>query len=126
MAGELKLDKSKRKTPKPIEETKISKPENSFNLEKFNKEKNKERTQKKSLDSENTTNSTNKKDKTKLVRMVRVSKDTADKVNAIKGTLTLYSQDDVVSKGLDMIINSMDDGDRRLYEILLQVEKKKR
>ena len=84
MTMELKKDPNRRrKGPKPIKETKASKPEN------------------------------------------RVSTETISQLNTLKMVLGLYSQDDVVAKGLDYLVGNLNGPDRRYYNILLEVEKRR-
>lgn len=150
MTMELKKDPNRRrKGPKPIKETKASKPENRFSMKdiKVNKEDNKDTQENKNTSEEqdvrpNTTeetvstnedNSTQKKGKrrrgrpkgNKVTGMVRVSTETISQLNTLKMVLGLYSQDDVVAKGLDYLVGNLNGPDRRYYNILLEVEKRR-
>ena len=62
----------------------------------------------------------------KLNAIARVTDNTLDKINALKETLSLYSQDEVISKALDNYISELEDSDRRVYDIILAVQMKKR
>ena len=121
--AELEFRKNKKKNNghKPIPETEAAKPKRRYEL------KNDENIQ-------NKVEKTSQPKKKKVGRprtsksnaIARVTDNTLDKINALKETLSLYSQDEVISKALDNYISELEDSDRRVYDIILAVQMKKR
>lgn len=60
-----------------------------------------------------------------LTAVVRVNDDNLSKINALKETMSLDSQDDVITQALELLLRQLDNSDRRVYEALLEVQKRK-
>lgn len=125
--GIMKLDKSKRNKKdsyKPIPETKISKPEQTYRPDNEQSDRQNEKSK---LEQKNNLSEGRRKKSgySKSYRMIRVSSETAAKASAIKTALYLSSLDDVVAKGLDKVVSELNSDQRRLYQVFLDVERKK-
>lgn len=55
---------------------------------------------------------------------VRLERTTADKINALKLLLHSETQDEVVNKALNNLINGLNDNERKLYDTLLPLVRK--
>lgn len=113
---EFRKDKKNREH-KPIPETKAAKPKRRYKLDEDESIKEEVTSKKKKVGRPRTS---------KLTAIARVTDNTLDKLNSLKETLSLYSQDEVISRALDMYISNLKEEDRRVYDIILGVQMRKR
>ena len=116
------FDKSaKEKAPKPITETKISKPKETYDPTKMTKQVEKdyqqERPKKKRPG--------RPKSGRKSYQTVRLQKKTVLKINALENALGIKTQDETVDQALDRVINSLTSDEKRAYELWLEMFEKK-
>lgn len=115
-----KSAKAKKRTPKPITKTEIAKPEETYDPSKAEMEMSKPATsapKQKRLG--------RPKSGRKEYTVARLQKKTVLKINALENTLSLKNQDELVDRALDRILNSLDNDEKRAYELWLEVLEKK-
>lgn len=115
-----KSAKTKKRTPKPITKTEISKPKETYDLTK--------------VESAMTQQATVEQKKKRVGRpksgrkrytVARLQKKTVLKINALENTLSLRNQDELVDRALDRILNSLTNDEKRAYDFWLEVLEKK-
>ena len=116
------FDKSaKKKTPKPITETKISKPKETYNPTKMTKqvetEYQKQPKKKRPVG--------RPKSGRKSYQTVRLQKQTVLKINALENALSISTQDETVNQAIDRVLNSLNADEKRSYELWLEMFEKK-
>lgn len=115
-----KSAKAKKRTPNPIAKTEIAKPEETYDPSKAEMEMSKPATsapKQKRLG--------RPKSGRKEYTVARLQKKTVLKINALENTLSLKNQDELVDRALDRILNSLDNDEKRAYELWLEVLEKK-
>lgn len=95
--------------PKAIPETKITKPRETFKVDQLKKSKKTGPTHKRPVGRPKTG--------TKTYQSIRVTKETAIRINAMKNTLQLMTQDDLLNDALDIVFKSLNADERRMYAI---------
>ena len=116
------FDKSdKKKAPKPITETKISKPKETYNPAKMTKrveaEYQKQPKKKRPVG--------RPKSGRKSYQTVRLQKRTVLKINALENALSVPTQDATVDQAIDRVLNSLNADEKRSYELWLEMFEKK-
>lgn len=116
------FDKSdKKKAPKPITETKISKPKETYNPAKMTKkveaEYQKQPKKKRPIG--------RPKSGRKSYQTVRLQKRTVLKINALENALGVPTQDATVDQAIDRVLNSLNADEKRSYELWLEMFEKK-
>ena len=118
--AKFELKKNAKKTPRPISETKISKPKETYNPASVTSEVEhdlKEEKNKKSLGRPKTGR--------KNYTTVRLMQSTVTKINALENALGIKTQDETVDQALDRVINSMTSDEKRAYKLWLDMFHKK-
>ena len=118
--AKFELQKSAKKKPRPISETKISKPKETYNptatttaIERdLREEKPKKRRGRPKTGRKNYTT-------------VRLMQSTVLKINALENSLGIKTQDETVDQALDRVINSLTSDEKRGYELWLEMFEKK-
>lgn len=105
MAREFERDKNRNKKTKPILETKMAQPENTFNLDDF------------SIENEN---KVGRPKKNKIYGTTRLQRHNVNRVNALQNTLEYETQDDLISKLLDRMENSLEQEQKIMYEMYMK------
>lgn len=116
------FDKStKKKAPKPITETKISKPKETYDPTKMTKQVEadyqKQPKKKRPVG--------RPKSGRKTYQTVRLQKETVLKINALENTLSIKTQDETVNQAIDRILRSLSNDEKRAYNLWLDMFKKK-
>lgn len=117
------FDKSaKKKTPKPITETKISKPKETYDPTKMTKqvEASYQKEQPKKKRPVGRPESGRKSYQT-----VRLQKKTVLKINALENALGVPTQDATVDQAIERVLNSLNADEKRSYELWLEMFEKK-
>lgn len=118
--AKFEFKKSAKKKPRPISETKISKPKETYNpaatttaVERgLKEEKPKKRRGRPKTGRKNYTT-------------VRLMQSTVTKINALENALGIKTQDETVDQALDRVINSLTSDEKRAYELWLEMFEKK-
>lgn len=117
--AKFEFQKSAKKKPRPISETKISKPKETYNpatitneVEHDLKEEPKKRRGRPRTGRKNYTT-------------VRLMQNTVMKINSIENALGIKTQDETVDQALDRVINSMTSDEKRSYNLWLEMFEKK-
>lgn len=105
MARVFDKDESKRKSTNPVAETRISQPENTFNLDDF---------------STKSKPSVGRPKKNKTYGTIRLQKHNVNRVNALQNTLDFETQDDLISKLLDRMENSLEQEQKIMFEMYMK------
>ena len=116
------FDKStKKKAPKPISETKISKPKETYDPVKMTKqvEANYQRQPKKKRPVGRP------KSGRKSYQTVRLQKETVLKINALENALSIKTQDETVDQAIDRVLRSLNNDEMRSYKLWLDMFKRK-
>ena len=112
---------AKKKAPKPITETKISKPKETYDPAKMTKQVEEDYQQ----EQPKKKHPGRPKSGRKSYQTVRLQKRTVLKINALENALSISTQDETVDQALDRVINSMTSDERRSYELWLEMFEKK-
>ena len=112
---------AKKKAPKPITETKISKPKETYDPAKMTKQVEEDYQQ----EQPKKKHPGRPKSGRKSYQTVRLQKRTVLKSNALENALSISTQDETVDQALDRVINSMTSDERRSYELWLEMFEKK-
>lgn len=115
-------EKGKKKTPRPISETKISKPAETYDPVKASQQVESDIQQEKKHDKRPVGRP---KSGRKSYKTVRLQKDTVEKINALENAFGLKTQDEAVSHAIDVVVRNMSTDERRGYELWLQMLEKK-
>lgn len=118
--AKLKFQKSEKKKPRPINETKLSKPNETYDPattaiaveQELKEEKPKKRRGR-------------PKTGRKHYTTVRLMQSTVTKINALENALGIKTQDETVDQALDRVINSMTSDEKRAYKLWLDMFQKK-
>lgn len=118
--AKFEFQKSAKKKPRPISETKISKPKETYNptatttaVERDLKGgKPKKGRGRPKIGRKNYTT-------------VRLMQNTVTKINALENALGIKTQDETVDQALDRVINSLTSDEKRAYELWLEMFEKK-
>lgn len=112
---------AKKKAPKPITETKISKPKETYDPVKMTKQvegdHQQERPKKK--------HPGRPKSGRKSYQTVRLQKKTVLKINALENALSVATQDATVDQAIERVLNSLTGDEKRAYELWLEMFEKK-
>lgn len=115
--AKFEFKKGEKKKPRPISETKISKPKETYDpattttaVERDLKPKKRRGRPK-----------TGRKNYT----TVRLMQSTVTKINALENALGIKTQDETVDQALDRVINSLTSDEKRGYELWLEMFEKK-
>lgn len=118
----LQFDKSSKKKPKPITETVISKPKETYDPTKTTKKVEatyqQEQVKKKR-------SAGRPKSGRKSYQTVRLQKKTVQKINALENALSVSTQDATVDQAIDRVLNSLNADEKRSYELWLEMFEKK-
>ena len=112
---------AKKKMPKPITETKISKPKKTYDPVKTTKQ----------VEADYQQQPKKKrpvgrpKSGRKIYQTVRLQKKTVLKINALENALSIPTQDATVDQAIERVINSLNADEKRSYELWLEMFKKK-
>lgn len=118
--AKMEFHKSKKKTPKPIAETQISKPKETYDPIKTSSK----------VESDFTSKTKKKKrgrpkSGRKSYQTVRLLKPTVTKINALENALGATTQDEIINQAIDRIINNLTADEKRGYQIWLEMFEKK-
>lgn len=112
---------AKKKSPRPITETKISKPKETYNPAKMTKqveaEFQKQPKKKRPVG--------RPKSGRKSYQTVRLQKKTVLKINALENSLGVPTQDATVDQAIERVLNSLNADEKRSYELWLEMFEKK-
>lgn len=121
--GLKKDDNRKKKKQQEIAETPMSKAKERYipSEEPSNQEEVKEEP------TEEESRTTHKRGRgrpksSKTTRMARLSIDNVNRLNALKETLSVYNQDEVVSSAIKLLEDSLSNREKRLYKLFLDVQ----
>lgn len=125
--AEVKFHKHKdKKQPKDIPETKAAVPKKRFDIKDMpNNEPVSSNVEKEVEQPAPHYKKPGRKRTSILTAVVRVNDDNLSRINALKETLSLNSQDEVVTKAVDMFLDSLSGPNKRVYDALLEVQKRK-
>lgn len=126
--AKFQFDKStKRKAPRPIAKTDITKPKESYDPSKVSKQLEEAA----SRSSNTVTTGTKKrpvgrpKSGRKSYQTVRLQKQTVLKINALENALSIPTQDETVDQAIDRVLNSLSSDEKRAYQLWLDMFEKK-
>ena len=112
---------AKKKSPRPITETKISKPKETYDPVKMTKqveaEFQKQPKKKRPVG--------RPKSGRKSYQTVRLEKSTVQKINALENALSIKTQDETVDQSLDRMLRSLSTDDMRSYKLWLTMFEQK-
>lgn len=116
------FDKSaKKKAPKPITETKISKPKETYNPAKMTKqgeaEYQKQPKKKRPVG--------RPRSGRKSYQTVRLQKKTVLKIDALENALSIKTQDETVNQAIDRVLRSLSNDEMRSYKLWLDMFEKR-
>ena len=121
-----KRDKEREeKLPSPIEETPMSKANKRYDPSKLNNidaNVGNNNTDNNSKSEETSSRRRGRPKASRTTRMARLSVDNVNRLNALKETLSAYNQDEVVSRAIKLLEESLDDEEKRLYKLFLSVQ----
>lgn len=119
MVYQLKKDpnRGKKKGPREIKETPMSQPEKTFDMSNLNQQSKSSH----SVFREQVGQAKEEKKGPNKTYMLRVSRDTSLKVRALKGVFGLSSNDELVERAIERLVDTLSDGERNSYEVLLEV-----
>ena len=103
---------AKKKSPRPITETKISKPKETYDPAKMTKQVEAEFQKQ-------------PKSGRKSYQTVRLQKKTVLKINALENALGVPTQDATVDQAIERVLNSLNADEKRSYELWLEMFEKK-
>lgn len=118
----FKFDKSaKKKAPKPITKTKISKPKETYDPAKMTKKVEADYQQ----EQPKKRRPGRPKSGRKSYQTVRLQKKTVLKINALENALGVPTQDATVDQAIERVLNSLNADEKRSYELWLEMFEKK-
>ena len=106
---------AKKKAPKPITETKISKPKET--TKQVEEDYQQEQPKKK--------HPGRPKSGRKSYQTVRLQKRTVLKINALENALSVATQDATVDQAIERVLNSLNADEKRAYDLWLEMFEKK-
>lgn len=113
---------TKKKAPKPITETKISKPKETYNPAKMTKRVEADYQQEQPKKKRPVGRP---KSGRKSYQTVRLQKQTVLKINALENALGVSTQDATVDQAIDRVLNSLNADEKRAYKLWLEMFEKK-
>lgn len=122
----FKFDKStkktsKKRTPRPIAKTDISKPKETYNPAKVDNtiddQMQKQQPRKRRVG--------RPKSGRKTYQTVRLQKETVLKINALENALSIKTQDETVGQAIDCVLRSLSTDEMRSYKLWLEMFEKK-
>ncbi|USJ87983.1 DUF5388 domain-containing protein [Lactiplantibacillus pentosus] len=114
--------KDKKKTPRPISETKLSKPVETYDPVKASQQVESDIKQEKKDDKRPVGRP---KSGRKSYKTVRLQKETVEKINALENAFSLATQDEAVNHAIDLVLRNMSTDERRGYDLWLTMLEKK-
>ena len=112
---------TKKKTPKPITETKISKPRETYDPAKMTKQVEEDYQQ----EQPRKRRPGRPRSGRKSYQTVRLQKRTVLKINALENALSISTQDATVDQAIERVLNSMNADEKRSYELWLEMFERK-
>ena len=112
---------AKKKAPKPITETKISKPKETYDPAKMTKQVEEDYQQERPKKK----HPGRPKSGRKSYQTVRLQKKTVLKINALENALSVATQDATVDQAIERVLNSLNADEKRAYELWLEMFEKK-
>lgn len=121
----FQFDKSKKTTkkrsPRPIAKTDISKPKETYNPSKvdssIDEQMQKQKPKKRRVG--------RPKSGRKTYQTVRLQKETVLKINALENALSIKTQDETVDQAIDRVLRSLSNDEMRSYKLWLEMFEKK-
>lgn len=120
--AKLEFKKDKKKTPRPISETKLSKPAETYDPVKASQQVENDIKQEKKDDKRPVGRP---KSGRKSYKTVRLQKETVEKINALENAFSLKTQDEAVNHAIDLVLRNMSTDERRGYDLWLTMLEKK-
>ena len=122
----LQFDKNKKTTkkrsPRPITKTDISKPKETYTPDKvnntFDEQMKQQKPEKRRVG--------RPKSGRKIYQTVRLQKETVLKINALENSLSIKTQDETVDQAIDRLLRSLSTDEMRSYKLWLEMFKKKK
>lgn len=105
MAKKFEKNENRTRRTNPIAETKMAQPENTFNLDDF---------------STKSKPSVGRPKKNKTYGTIRLQKHNVNRVNALQNTLDFETQDDLISKLLDRMENTLEQEQKIMFEMYMK------
>ncbi|WHO86617.1 DUF5388 domain-containing protein [Limosilactobacillus oris] len=118
--AKFEFQKNEKKKPRPISETKISKPKETYNPTAMTNEVERNIMKEKPKRHRGRPKTGRKKYTT-----VRLTQSTVTKINALENALSINTQDETVDQALDRVINSLTSDEKRGYELWLEMFEKR-
>lgn len=118
--AKFEFQKSTKKKPRPISETKISKPKETYNPTVVTNEVEQDIKEEKNKKRRGRPRTGQKKYTT-----VRLTQSTVTKINALENALGIKTQDETIDQALNRVINSLTSDEKRGYELWLEMFEKK-
>lgn len=115
-------NKDKKKTPRPISETKLSKPAETYDPIKASQQVECDIQQEQK---DNKRPVGRPKSGRKSYKTVRLQKETVEKINVLENAFGLKTQDEAVNHAIDLVIRNMSTDEHRGYDLWLQMLEKK-
>ena len=120
--AKLEFKKDEKKTPRPISETKLSKPAETDDPVKASQQVENDIKQEKKDDKRPVGRP---KSGRKSYKTVRLQKETVEKINALENAFSLKTQDEAVNHAIDLVLRNMSTDERRGYDLWLTMLEKK-
>ena len=120
--AKLEFKKDKKKTPRPISETKLSKPAETYDPVKASQQVENDIKQEKKDDKRPVGRP---KSGRKSYKTVRLQKETVEKINALENAFSLKTQDEAVNHAIALVLRNMSTDERRGYDLWLTMLEKK-
>ena len=118
--AKFEFQKSTKKKPRPISETKISKPKETYNPITVTDEVERDIKEEKPKKRRGRPKTGQKKYTT-----VRLTQDTVMKINALENALGIKTQNETIDQSLDRVINSLTSDEKRGYDLWMEMFEKK-
>lgn len=110
-----------KKKPRPISETKISKPKKTYNPDTLTNDVEQELQEEKPKKHRG-----RPKTGRKSYTTVRLMQSTVTKINALENALGIKTQNETVDQALDRVINSLTSDEKRAYDLWSEMFEKKK
>lgn len=108
---------SKKRPPRPIAKTDISKPKETYNPAKVDNSIDEQMPKKRRVG--------RPKSGRKTYQTVRLQKETVLKINALENALSIKTQDETVDQAIDRVLRSLSTDEMRSYKLWLEMFEKK-